>query len=56
MDNETTKLMSESNKHYKHIYNFVMDYCKDEKDIKEFFEHLNEYLELEIEIEKRCNE
>lgn len=44
-------LQAESDKHYKFIENFVNDYCKEEEDKKEFFEHLNEYLQTEIEIE-----
>lgn len=47
-------LQKESDKHYKFIANFVRDYCKDDKEKVEFFRHLNEYLEAEMELEEGC--
>jgi len=53
--NEIKKLQKESDKHYKYITNFVNDYCKSDGDKVDFFDHLNLYLEAEIELEKWCN-
>jgi hypothetical protein len=55
MNNQVKKLQKKMDKHYKFIDNFVNDYCKDEKDKKEFYKHLNFIIDLNIEIEKECN-
>lgn len=53
---EIKALQKESDKHYGFIENFVTDYCKEDEDRQEFFEHLNGYLNAEIEIEKFCGQ
>jgi hypothetical protein len=55
MNKQVEKLQKEMDKHYKFIDNFVNDHCKAEKDKKEFYKHLNEIIDLNIEIEKECN-
>jgi len=39
-------------KHYKVIYAFVNDYCKSEKDKKEFYDSFNKIIELNLTAEK----
>ena len=46
----------EIDKHYKFIDGFVNYYCKKEEDKKKFYKALNEIIELNIEIEKECNQ
>jgi hypothetical protein len=48
--------MAESDKHYKFLYNLIHDFCKEQDEINEFFEHLNGYLEAELELEKECEQ
>ena len=45
----------DSDESYKYLYNFCMDYCKDETDRQEFFKQLNKYVEAESELDKFCN-
>ena len=56
MNKEVKELQKESDKNYKFIQNFVDDYCKTDEDKIEFYKHLNEYLEAEIELEKLCSQ
>lgn len=48
--------VEEESKAYQYLYNFCIDYCKDEEEREEFFKNLNEYLDEEIEKEKDCNQ
>ena len=48
------KLQKESDKHYKVIEKFVNKYLLKDEDKIEFFKHLNEYLEAQIELEMEC--
>ncbi len=55
-DNRTYKeLEKDSNEHYQFLKKFCLDYCKDKKDQREFFENLSFYVDAEIEMEKFCN-
>ena len=51
MKTKIKKLQKNIDKHYKFIDGFVNDYCKSNKDKIEFYNHLNEIIELNIEIE-----
>jgi hypothetical protein len=52
---EIKRKVTELNRHYAFIENFVKGYCKDKKDIKEFNKHLFRAVTLELELEKECN-
>ena len=56
MKNEFEELQEESDSNYEFIQNFVNDYCKTDEDKIEFYKHLQEYLDAEIELEKLCNQ
>ena len=56
MNTEQKKLQKQMDKHYKYIDGFVDDYCKDDKDKIEFYKHLNEIIDINIELEEHCNQ
>lgn len=54
--NKIKKLQEQMDKHYKFIDNLVNMYYKKDKDKVIFYNHLNEIIEINLELEKFCNE
>ena len=48
-------LQKEGEKHYKYISAVVNTLIKSGEKKREFFKHLSEYIETEIELSKRCD-